>query len=238
MNANVYDITGKQVKKVELPEEMFNYSVDPKLLTQAIRVYQARQRQSTSKVQSRGEVSRTKAKVWRQKGTGRARHGSRNAPIFVGGGVAHGPNALDNYNLKINKKMKRLALFGTLSSKLASNNLKIISGFSEIEPKTKFAQTALEATINFKKGDKVLIVLPGASENLLRAGKNLEGLTLTQASRLNFYEILNHNHLILLEESIGVLKSTFMDQNFDSQEITEQKPVAKINKKITKPKEA
>ena len=212
MKLNLLDTKGTKLNEIEVPEEIFGAGDNPSLLSQAIRVYLSNQRQGTSKVKSRGEVNRTTAKVWRQKGTGRARHGSRRAPIFVGGGVAHGPSVNTNHDLKLSKKMKRKALFTSISSKVKEGSLSIVSGANSIQPKTKSALEMLANTINYKQGNKVLVVLPDNTSPLIKGGQNLDGVSLTQASRINYYEVISNLKILFLEESLEVLKDTFLDK--------------------------
>ncbi len=113
-------------ENTKLPEEIFGLEVKPQLLAQAVRVYLANQRQGTQNAKTRAEVERTRKKLYRQKGTGGARHGDRKAPIFVGGGVAFAPKPRD-YSLALSKKMRRLALYGALSAQAKAGNLKVIA---------------------------------------------------------------------------------------------------------------
>src|SRR3989344_7204583 len=110
----VYEISGKEKGSLSLPKEAFSVDVNKALLAQAVRVYQSNQRQGTASTKTRGEVVGSTRKIYRQKGTGRARHGDIKAPIFVGGGVAHGPKSA-NYRKSISQKMRRIALLGALS---------------------------------------------------------------------------------------------------------------------------
>jgi LSU ribosomal protein L4P len=134
---DLLDINGKKVGTINLPPEIFAAEVNPPLMAQAVRVYLANQRKAHPKTKTRAEVNRTKAKWYRQKGTGRARHGSRAAPIFVGGGVAHGPTGEQNYQLKMPKKMKKAALFSALTSKFKEKEILVVKGLEKIEPKPK-----------------------------------------------------------------------------------------------------
>src|SRR3989338_2709122 len=143
LNASVFDIKGKVAGHIELPSEIFGAKVNNSLMSQAVRVYLANQRQGTVKTKDRGEVNATTKKIWQQKGTGRARHGSKRAPLFVGGGVAFGPKPRD-FSLTISKKMKKNALFSALSSKLKENEIKILKGLEAVTPKTKIMNGILK----------------------------------------------------------------------------------------------
>lgn len=203
-------INGEKEEKIDLPKEVFAAKVNPVLMAQAVRVYLANQRKASAKTKTRAEVNRTKAKWYRQKGTGRARHGSRSAPIFVGGGVAHGPTGKENYKLKITKKMKRAALFSALSAKFKEGNILVVKGLEKIEPKTKKMMNILK---NLKIEDlkaKIMLVLPKLEENILRAGRNIKNISLTPVDNLNTYEVLKQGKIVFTPESIARLKEVFL----------------------------
>lgn len=213
VKVDVFDIKGKVTGKISLPEEIFAAKVNEKLVAQAVRVFLANQRQGTASTKTRGEVRGSRRKIWRQKGTGRARHGDKYAPIFVGGGIAHGPKPKD-FSLKIPKKMKRRALFGTLTSKLKEKQLLVVSGLEKIKPKTKEILKMTEnlklKTKNNKLKVKTLLIIPKKAKNIILAGRNLENLALCQADLLNPYQVLNAKKLVLMKEAIPVLKKTFL----------------------------
>src|SRR3989338_500248 len=211
LNVSVFDTKGKIAGKIELPAEIFGVKINNPLMSQAVRVYLANQRQGTSKTKDRGEVSRTTKKVWQQKGTGRARHGSRRAPIFVGGGRVFGPTPRD-LSLSISKKMKTLALFSALSSKLKDSEIKIIKGLETIAPKTKLMAQILE-NLEIKKASRVLLIMPKAgkeSENVYRAARNIEGIEIQSANSLNVYRVLYSTLILMMKDSIDTLKKTFV----------------------------
>lgn len=206
--ADLYTTSGRKSGQISLPKEIFGAPINEQLIAQAIRVYLSNQRKARAKTKTRGEVKGSRRKIWRQKGTGRARHGDLYAPIFVGGGRAHGLTGEENYKLKMSKAMKRKALFSALTSKLKEKEVIVIKGLTRIEPKTKeMAKTIVSLPIKEKK--KVLLILPSILENVIRAGRNLAGLDLIQANQLNAYQILNHDQLVLMEESVEKLKETF-----------------------------
>ncbi len=206
--ADLYLMTGKKSGQLNLPKEIFGAPINKQLMAQAVRVYLSNQRKARAKTKTRGEVKGSRKKIWRQKGTGRARHGDKYAPIFVGGGRAHGPTGEENYKLKISKPMKKKALFSALTSKLKAKEIIAIKGLTKIEPKTK-AMAEMMASLPLGK-KKSLLVLPEILENVIRAGSNLTGIDLAQANQLNTYQVLNHYQLIFMEESIDKLKETFL----------------------------
>ena len=215
VSVNVYDLEGKKAGRVSLPEEIFAVPVNEKLMAQAVRVYLFNQRQGTASTKTRGEVEGSRRKIWRQKGTGRARHGDRYAPIFVGGGVAHGPKPRD-FSLKIPKKMRRKALFASLAAKLKEKQLIIVKDLRKIKPKTREMRKVMESLkLEMEKGKlkkKVLLVLPKKEENVILAGRNLRNLVLCQANLLNPYQVLSCQKMILMREAIPVLKETFLER--------------------------
>lgn len=209
LTAEVFDLEGKVVEKMSLPREIFGVKINKALIAQAVRVYRANQRLGTASTKTRGEVEGSSRKIYRQKGTGRARHGSIRAPIFVHGGVVFGPRPHD-YGLHLSQKMKRAALFSALSSKFGNGEMKILQGIEKIEPKTKkFLSVIDKLGLNNKK-KKILVIASSEIENLKRAGRNIEGMTLTVAKRLNTYDILNNRQLLIAKEAIEELKKTFL----------------------------
>src|SRR3989339_2278990 len=137
ITAATYDIKGQQGEKIKLPEKIFGAKVKPIVMAQAVRVYLSNQRKALAKTKTRADVAKTTAKMFKQKGTGRARHGSYAAPIFVGGGVAHGPSGEQNYKLSLSSKMRKLALLGALSAKASAHEIMVIEGSDKATGKTK-----------------------------------------------------------------------------------------------------
>lgn len=220
MTIDVYNVAGKAIKKIKLPKKIFELKPNTNLITQSIRVYLSNQRQKgVAKTKSRGLIIGSTRKIYKQKGTGRARHGDRKAPIFVGGAKAHGPRGNQNYKLKLGKKMRRLALFGILSLKLKEKKLIIVSGFENIKPKTKDFNLVLKKLKLLNKKNKlntkILIVLPKVEQNLLRAGRNIFKLNFAQAKLLNTYQVLLAEKVIFLEDSIKVLQETYFGKKTD-----------------------
>lgn len=208
LSVQMYDSKGAKSGTIALPKEVFGAKINEALMAQAVRVYLANQRQGNANVKSRGEITLTTAKWYRQKGTGRARHGAQSAPIFVGGGVAHGPKVKD-FTLKFPKKMKRAALISALSLKAKDGEIKILSGLSKIEPKAKaMDQVIKKVTEDKKRKSKVLLITnetPKNLENVYRAGRNLKNMEILNAKLLNAYDVLKHKNLIFMKESIEVL---------------------------------
>ena len=211
---DLYDMAGKKTGKTELPNKLFVGKINQILMAQAVRVYLANQRQSKAKTKDRSEVRGSSRKIWRQKGTGRARHGDRYAPIFVGGGRAHGPTGNQNYKLKITKKMKKLSLFSALTGKYKEGEIFVVRGLEKVEPKTNKMVLVLGKIVprpkTGKKAKKLTLVLPGVVDNVIRASRNIKGVNLAQARLLNTYQVLNGGNLVLAEESLTVIREVFL----------------------------
>lgn len=203
LSLSIYDISGKVQKTVELPKEVFAVTANPSLLAQAVRVYLVNQRQGNVKVKTRGEVIGSTRKIYRQKGTGKARHGAIKAPIFVGGGIAHGPKQKE-YNLKFNKKERKIALFGALSEKLKENKI------FGLEEKTLTMKPKTKAVVDFLKELKLIgknnlmIMKKMDRNNLVLSMRNISNITFVDVNSLNPYLILKSSSLIFVENALEV----------------------------------
>jgi len=210
LSVNALDLTGKVVESVSLPTELFGAKINKTLMAQAVRVSLANQRQGNASTKSRGEVRGSTRKIYRQKGTGRARHGGVRAPIFVHGGVAHGPKPHD-FSLSMPQKMRQKALFSALSAKVKDNNITVLTGFETMEPKTKhFAAFLKAADLQSKKS--VLVVLPKKEENVVKAVRNIDGVSYLLATQLNTYDILTSNTVLVLKDALSVMEKHFIKE--------------------------
>ncbi len=207
---DLLDINGKKIKSMDLPKEIFGVKINSALMAQAVRVYLSNRRVARAKTKTRAEINRTKAKWYRQKGTGRARHGSRAASVFVGGGIAHGPTGRENFKLKMPEKMCRRALFSALTEKFKNKKILVVDGLEKIKPKTKEIIEFFEKLKIKGKNLKVLIVLPEEITNIVRAARNIEGISLLLVNVLNPYTVLTHEKIIFMKESVEKLKKTFL----------------------------
>lgn len=208
---DLLDTDGKKIAQIELPKEIFAAKINPPLMAQAVRVYLSNQRSARARAKTRGQVVGSGRKIYRQKGTGRARHGDRQAPIFVGGGKAHGPTGRQNYKLQLSKKMKKLALFSALSSKLKDEDILVVKGLEKVEPKTK-AMVKILNNLKLDQVKKALIILPSPEVNVIRSAGNIDGVETAQAKNLNVYEVLRANKLVLLEKSVEVISNNFISK--------------------------
>ncbi|MFH1602003.1 MAG: 50S ribosomal protein L4 [Candidatus Shapirobacteria bacterium] len=211
LKIKLFSLEGKEIDKINVSAEIFGQQVRPKLVAQAIRVYLANQRRAHSKTKTRGEVSGSRRKIWKQKGTGRARHGDRYAPIFVGGGVAHGPTGSQNWQLKMPKKMRRRALFSLLSDKLAKERI-IAASLEKIEPKTKAAALFLEKAIKENNQKVLLLISKKGKENISRSFANLPKVKMAYYNQLNAYRILNSDWLIFEENALSSLEKYWLEK--------------------------
>ncbi len=207
LKLSVYDLTGKVVESFSLPKEIFGVEVNKSLITQAVRVFLFNQRRGTVKTKSRGEVNISTRKIYRQKGTGRARHGAASAPIFVGGGIAFGPKPRD-YSLRLNQKQKKSALASALSSKLKDGEIIVVKGLVKVESKTKNIANLLNVLGLNKKKNTVLLVTPKASrefDNVTKAARNITGVEVRGANVLNTYEVLKAKNILFMKEAVEAL---------------------------------
>lgn len=204
LNVEIVSIAGLKKGSVALPEDIFGTKVNKTLIAQAVRVYLANQRSGSAYTKTRGEVAGTTKKVWRQKGTGRARHGSAKGPIFVGGGITHGPR-VRNFSQELPKKMKRAALFSALSAQLLENRIVFLDP-EGLSGKTKtFAKMLKALSLLDKKGkaNSVLVVLDKENTNLYRSGRNVEGMTVERARDLSAYRVVANQHIIFFKDAVG-----------------------------------
>lgn len=201
MEVPVRNTAGDQIKTVELPEDIFGVEINVGLIHQAFVRQMANQRQGTHKVKTRGEINRTKAKWYRQKGTGRARHGSRNAHIFVGGGVVHGPKPRD-YSKDMPKKMRRQALRSVLSALVRDDQLIVVEDFEITEAKTKVMREILQ---NWVGDNTAVLLLPERNESIERATRNLSNVITLRAMYLNIRDLLKYDKVIMPLGALDVI---------------------------------
>lgn len=213
VTANVIDIKGKVIESLDLPAEIFAAKVNTKLIAQAVRVYLANQRAGSASTKTRGEVIGSTRKIYKQKGTGRARHGAAKAPIFVHGGIAHGPKPKD-FSLSLTKNMRKKALFAALTSKLQGGEIRIVTGFDKVEAKTKIMSGVIRSILGDTKAKKVLLVLDtdgeNKNQNIIRAGRNLPGVEYTAADRLNAYEVINSRVIVMAKGAVTRMETHFL----------------------------
>jgi len=192
---DVVDLNNQKVGQVELADEVFGAEVNQNLLYEAVRQYRAGLRAGTHKTKTRSEVAGSGKKLWKQKGTGRARMGSVRSPIWRHGGTVHGPVPRD-YSYKLPRKMVLGALRSALSAKLRDGELKIVQGFPLADHKTRNAMNTLANLVN---GRTVLVVENGENRNLTLGIRNLKGVTLMPTRDVNAFHLLGHQSVLLSE---------------------------------------
>ena len=205
MEAIVYNQTGKETGKIKLPEAVFARSWNADLVHQVTVSMMSNARTPVAHTKDRSEVRGGGKKPWKQKGTGRARHGSIRSPIWVGGGVAHGPTKEKNYSKKINKKMRSRALLSVLSRKLADKEIIFIDSLSVKDPKTTEAKKIFLAiskisdfkTLATKKKNALLISLPKRDELLEKSFRNFGNVEVGQAKDLNPVKLLKYKYALI-----------------------------------------
>lgn len=207
LTVDVLDIKGAVVGTLTLPKEVFGAEVNKALLAQAVRVYRANQRQGTASTKTRGEVQGSTRKIYRQKGTGRARHGGVRAPIFVHGGIAHGPKPQD-HSLTLPQKMRQAAMRSALSARVHANGVRVIDGVASMTGKTKEAALLVKACTN-GKNKKMLFVVADTAENFIRGVRNIEGVAYTSVKQLNTYDVLNYTQVFLMKDVVSILEKTY-----------------------------
>ena len=201
----VVDMTGKEVRSLDLSDKVFGAEVKAAVLHTAVRAFLMNQRQGTQSTLTRTEVSGGGKKPWRQKGTGRARQGSTRAPQWTHGGIALGPKPRD-YRVTLNKKTKRAALYSALSAKVAEGNLIVVDEIKCAEFKTKTIVNMLNALGADKKA---LIVLPEVDATVIKSSANIPGVVTTLYSTLNVYDILNADKFVISKAAVEKLEEVF-----------------------------
>lgn len=208
MQVPVLDQSGKQINTIDLPADIFEVEINTGLMHQAYVRQMANARLGTHNTLTRGEVNLTKAKWYRQKGTGRARHGAQSAPLFVGGGVSHGPHAR-KYTKQMPKKMRRGAIRSALSALLRDDQLVFVDRLALDTPKTKEMRT----TLSRLAGDgKTLVLLASYNENVQRSVSNLPNARTLRASYLNIRDLLSYDKVIVPLDALDVIKSIWGEE--------------------------
>ncbi len=208
LRRKVYNQDGQEIEELELSEEIFGLKLNKDLIHQAVVAQMANSREAIAHVKDRSEVRGGGKKPWRQKGTGRARHGSIRSPIWRGGGVTFGPTKERNFSKKINKKMRQKALLMVLSSKAKDNELVILDDLKLNSPKTKEMAGIMKNLEKAKKDIKrsSLVALVKKNENIVKAIKNIPKMGAIGINNLNVVDVLKYKYLIMNKEGINELK--------------------------------
>lgn len=207
MKATVYNIEGKEVGNALLPKEIFDVKMNSDLLHQVVVSQMANRRQIQAHTKDRSEVRGGGKKPWRQKGTGRARHGSIRSPLWKGGGVTFGPRKDKIYKKEIPDKIRIKALFMVLSEKARKNLLVLLDNLKLQKPKTKEMANIL-GKLPCKKS--CLIVLPGYDKVLILSSRNIPKISTIEARNLNVLDLMSWQYLLMPKDSIKTIKETFL----------------------------
>ena len=204
-NVALYNIAGQSIGELELKESIFGIEPNASALHAVVKAYLANQRQGTQSALTRAEVRGGGIKIYRQKGTGRARHSSNRAPIFTHGGVVFAPKPRDSRE-SVNKKVKRLAMKSALSSKVSDGDIIVYDALDIAAPKTK----EMVKVLNAMNVNKALVVLPEKDEIVERATSNIPGVKTTLVGTLNVYEILKYDTLILTKDAVAKIEEVYV----------------------------
>jgi len=215
MKSDIYNQQGKKTGSVDLPESVFGVKWNPDLVHQVVSAIEDNARTPTAHTKDRSEVRGGGAKPWRQKGTGRARHGSRRSPLWAGGGVTFGPRNEKSFAKKINKKMRKSALYSVLSAKLADGEIIFVDSLDFEKPKTKDAKSVLESVgngsgnndLSTKKKNAALVAVFEKDENLEKSFANIGSIGVAEVRNLNPLALLTYKYVIIdkPEESVQIL---------------------------------
>jgi large subunit ribosomal protein L4 len=198
MKVTLLNQSGSNVGEVELLDSVFGIEPNQQAVYDVVKAQRAAMRQGTHKTKTRTEVRGGGRKPWRQKGTGRARAGSNTSPVWVGGGIVFGPTPR-SYKLKVNRKVRRLALKSVLSSKVADNQFKVVDKIELDSIKTK---GMVEVINNLEATGKVVIVLDGANDNVQLSARNIPNVTVTTVDHLSVYELLNFTTVVATTDAV------------------------------------
>ena len=217
LQAPVFNQSGASVTSISLPHAVFGLKWNADLVHQVVVGMMANKRAGTANTKDRSEVSGGGKKPWKQKGTGRARHGSNRSPIWTGGGITHGPRSEKDYSVKINKKMRVKALFTVLSRKVTEGKILFIDSLSLAEIKTKDAAAIVHTLAGIAGFEKMeaknptaaLIALSERNELLEKSFANIPGVTVTTVAELNAWSIMHFRHVVVVgpQEAIAVLSA-------------------------------
>ncbi|MGI6574326.1 MAG: 50S ribosomal protein L4 [bacterium] len=198
----LYNVKGEPVGKIQLSADVFGTEVNEAAIKQVVDMQLANRRRGTASAKTRGEVSGGGRKPWRQKGTGRARHGSIRSPIWRGGGITFGPKPRD-FGYTVPKKLKRVALTSALSGKVKADELLVLDELRLEQPKTK---QIVELLQNLHINKKALVVTGEPDQHVAKSARNIPGVKSLAVNGLNVYDILLHDHLVLTKDAVAMLE--------------------------------
>ena len=203
--ADVFDIEKKKVSQVDLNDAVFGAEVNEAIIYDVVKMQLASRRSGTASTKTRSDVRGGGKKPWRQKGTGRARAGTTISPIWRGGGIVFGPHPRD-YSYSIPKKIRKKAVISALSMKFKDNKMLILKDF----PMEKISTRVFKNVVDLFSLKKALFVLDENNEVLLKSSRNMKNVKMIRSEGINVYDILNHDHLILLEPSVKKIEGALL----------------------------
>lgn len=212
MEANLYNQSGKSAGKIKLPESVFGVPWNADLVHEVVRLMNSNARTAVANTKTRGEVRGGGKKPWKQKGTGRARHGSRRSPIWVGGGIAHGPRSDKNFARKINKKTRVKALHTILSRKFKDGEILFVDSMNMKAPKSKDAKTILTALsgikgyekLSTKKVNTAIIAMDKKSDAVAKSFRNFGNVSVEEFRNINPVSVLNHTYIVIANPEVSL----------------------------------
>jgi large subunit ribosomal protein L4 len=203
--ADVFDIENKKVAQVDLNDAVFGAEVNEAIIYDVVKMQLASRRSGTASTKTRSDVRGGGKKPWRQKGTGRARAGTSRSPIWRGGGIVFGPHPRD-YSYSIPKKVRKKALISALSMKFKENKMLVLKDF----PMEKISTRIFKGVVDLFSLKKALFVIDETNEVLLKSSRNMKNVKMIRSEGINVYDILNHEHLILLEPSVKKIEGALL----------------------------
>lgn len=201
----IYNVNGEQVGEMDLKDEVFGVPVHQQAMFDVVNMHLAGKRRGTHDTKTRSEVRGGGRKPWRQKGTGRARHGTIRSPIWRGGGIVFGPHPRD-YSFRLNKKVRRLAMKSALSSKVEGGSIVVLEELKMEAPKTKDMVKILG---NLKVNNKALVVTADRDETVFKSARNIPGVKPLSVPGLNVYDLLAHNTLVITRDAVARVEEVF-----------------------------
>jgi large subunit ribosomal protein L4 len=201
LNASLYTPGGVSAGKEKLPKEVFGVHINLQIIAQAVRVYRANQREGSASTKTRGEVTGSTRKIYKQKGTGKARHGGIRAPVFVGGGIVFGPRPRD-YTKNLPQAMRTQALTSALSYQQKEGRVVVVEKTNDVQPKTSIIAKGL---VQMGIITPVLIVVHDAHSPFVKAARNIKNVTVVPAALVTTYDVMTHKTLCMTKESIAIL---------------------------------
>ncbi|MCG8403041.1 MAG: 50S ribosomal protein L4 [Firmicutes bacterium] len=201
----IYNVNGEQVGEMDLNDHIFGVPVHRQAMFDVVNMHLAGKRRGTHDTKTRSEVRGGGRKPWRQKGTGRARHGTIRSPIWRGGGIVFGPHPRD-YSFRLNKKVRRLAMKSALSSKVEAGSIVVVEGIQMEAPKTR---DMIQMLNNLKIDNRALVVTADTDESVFKSARNIPGVKSLSVPGLNVYDLLAHHTLVITRDAVARVEEVF-----------------------------